>query len=333
MFEVGFTEIILILGLALLVLGPGETARARREGRPLDRPRARDGAAAAHPARARSHDGRDVALASDRSARNRRPPPPPDHLLTSAEAADPQHHPLHPVPSSISTRWCPAIEPTPPSAEFGRCSRRCRRSSRRSASEVRAMSEAERDRESLAEGSLISHLIELRHRLLRAVIAVFVCFIPCAIFSDKLFTLVAMPLIEKMPRHFDDRDQPGLAVHGAAEAGAVRRGVHRDALCAVPGVGVRGARAVQAREALRGPAGRLQHRAVLRRRRVRVLRRVPADVRVPDHDRADRRAGHDGHVELSGLRAAAVLRVRHRVRDSGRHRAARRHRAGAASRP
>ena len=57
----------------------------------------------------------------------------------------------------------------------------------------------EGDRESLAEGTLISHLIELRQRLLRAVIAVFVCFIPCAIFSDKLFTFVAMPLIKKMP--------------------------------------------------------------------------------------------------------------------------------------
>jgi sec-independent protein translocase protein TatC len=58
---------------------------------------------------------------------------------------------------------------------------------------------SEEEREPLAEGTLISHLIELRQRLLRAVIAVFVCFIPCAIFSDKLFTFVAMPLIKKMP--------------------------------------------------------------------------------------------------------------------------------------
>jgi sec-independent protein translocase protein TatC len=56
------------------------------------------------------------------------------------------------------------------------------------------------DREQLAEGTLISHLIELRQRLLKAVIAVFLIFIPCAIFSDKLFTLVAMPLIKKMPQ-------------------------------------------------------------------------------------------------------------------------------------
>lgn len=55
-------------------------------------------------------------------------------------------------------------------------------------------------RESLAEGSLISHLVELRDRLLRVVIAVFVLFIPCAFYSDRLFTLVALPLIQKMPQ-------------------------------------------------------------------------------------------------------------------------------------
>jgi sec-independent protein translocase protein TatC len=62
------------------------------------------------------------------------------------------------------------------------------------------MSGADQERESLAEGSLISHLIELRDRLLRALIAVFVVFIPCALYSDELFTLVATPLIEKMPQ-------------------------------------------------------------------------------------------------------------------------------------
>lgn len=53
--------------------------------------------------------------------------------------------------------------------------------------------------ENLAEGSLISHLVELRDRLLRAVICIGVIFIPCAIYSNQLFTLVATPLIEKMP--------------------------------------------------------------------------------------------------------------------------------------
>jgi sec-independent protein translocase protein TatC len=56
------------------------------------------------------------------------------------------------------------------------------------------------EREQLAEGSLISHLVELRERLMRVVIAVVILFVPCAIFQDRLFTLVAMPLLEKMPQ-------------------------------------------------------------------------------------------------------------------------------------
>ena len=55
------------------------------------------------------------------------------------------------------------------------------------------------EREQLAEGTLISHLVELRDRLLRAVIAIAVLFAPCAYFSGELFTLIATPLIEKMP--------------------------------------------------------------------------------------------------------------------------------------
>jgi sec-independent protein translocase protein TatC len=56
------------------------------------------------------------------------------------------------------------------------------------------------DREELAEGTLISHLIELRQRLLKCVVAVGVAFVPCAIYANDLFTLVAMPLIKKMPQ-------------------------------------------------------------------------------------------------------------------------------------
>ena len=53
--------------------------------------------------------------------------------------------------------------------------------------------------ETLAEGTLISHLLELRNRLLRSVIAVAICFTPLAFFQNELFTLVAKPLIEKLP--------------------------------------------------------------------------------------------------------------------------------------
>jgi sec-independent protein translocase protein TatC len=62
------------------------------------------------------------------------------------------------------------------------------------------MSESPGNGEPLAEGTLISHLLELRDRLLRSVIAVAICFVPLAFFQNELFTLIARPLIEKLPK-------------------------------------------------------------------------------------------------------------------------------------
>ena len=45
----------------------------------------------------------------------------------------------------------------------------------------------------------MSHLLELRNRLMKAVLALFVAFIPCAIFANELFTLIAQPLVDKLP--------------------------------------------------------------------------------------------------------------------------------------
>lgn len=53
--------------------------------------------------------------------------------------------------------------------------------------------------EQLAEGTLISHLLELRDRLLRAFLAVIVAFMPVAFFANEVFTLVAKPLIDQLP--------------------------------------------------------------------------------------------------------------------------------------
>jgi sec-independent protein translocase protein TatC len=61
------------------------------------------------------------------------------------------------------------------------------------------MSDSPPDSEPLAEGTLISHLLELRQRMLRAVIAVLLVFIPLAFFANDLFTMVATPLLEKLP--------------------------------------------------------------------------------------------------------------------------------------
>jgi sec-independent protein translocase protein TatC len=56
------------------------------------------------------------------------------------------------------------------------------------------------DRESLAEGTLISHLLELRSRLLRAVVAIGIAAIPCLVYANQLFQLVAQPLLKALPK-------------------------------------------------------------------------------------------------------------------------------------
>lgn len=53
--------------------------------------------------------------------------------------------------------------------------------------------------EKLAEGTLLSHLLELRERLMRMVIAVVVVFIPCAYYSNQIFEHLAKPLSKQLP--------------------------------------------------------------------------------------------------------------------------------------
>jgi len=61
------------------------------------------------------------------------------------------------------------------------------------------MNESGAPPEELAEGTLVSHLLELRDRLLKAMMAVGICFIPCATYMNQLFTFVAKPLIHRLP--------------------------------------------------------------------------------------------------------------------------------------
>jgi sec-independent protein translocase protein TatC len=53
--------------------------------------------------------------------------------------------------------------------------------------------------EHTAEGTLISHLLELRDRLLRAALALAIIALPCIFFADEIFEFVARPLMEKLP--------------------------------------------------------------------------------------------------------------------------------------
>ena len=53
--------------------------------------------------------------------------------------------------------------------------------------------------EDLKEESLVSHLIELRSRLLKAGSVVLILFICLAPFADLVFSQVAMPLMKQLP--------------------------------------------------------------------------------------------------------------------------------------
>jgi sec-independent protein translocase protein TatC len=55
-------------------------------------------------------------------------------------------------------------------------------------------------KENLAEGTLISHLLELRDRLMRALIAVVIALIPCVYYQNQLFTFISRPIREKLPK-------------------------------------------------------------------------------------------------------------------------------------
>jgi sec-independent protein translocase protein TatC len=56
------------------------------------------------------------------------------------------------------------------------------------------------NREELAEGTLMSHLLELRDRLMKGMLALLVVFIPCAIFANDLYSFIAQPLLDKLPK-------------------------------------------------------------------------------------------------------------------------------------
>lgn len=61
------------------------------------------------------------------------------------------------------------------------------------------MNEPAPDPEKLGESSLLSHLLELRDRLLRAMIATLVIAIPCLYFANDIFSWLSAPLLAQMP--------------------------------------------------------------------------------------------------------------------------------------
>jgi sec-independent protein translocase protein TatC len=61
------------------------------------------------------------------------------------------------------------------------------------------MSATDSDGETLPESTLLSHLLELRDRLLRALIATLVIAVPCLYFANDIFTWLSAPLRSRLP--------------------------------------------------------------------------------------------------------------------------------------
>lgn len=59
--------------------------------------------------------------------------------------------------------------------------------------------QSKEEREELEESSLLSHLVELRSRLMKAAAAVLVIFVGLVPFAQEVFTVVAQPLMSKLP--------------------------------------------------------------------------------------------------------------------------------------
>lgn len=61
------------------------------------------------------------------------------------------------------------------------------------------MSAAEPEKEALKEGTLLSHLLELRNRLLKALLATLIIAAPCLYFANDIFTWLSAPLLAQLP--------------------------------------------------------------------------------------------------------------------------------------
>ena len=66
-------------------------------------------------------------------------------------------------------------------------------------SDETTVSNKEQQEEELAEGTLLSHLIELRSRLIKVSIAVIGMFVILLPFSQKIFVVVSQPLVDVLP--------------------------------------------------------------------------------------------------------------------------------------
>ena len=184
MFDVGFVELLVIGVVALLVLGPERLpAAARTVGGLLRRARSSWNSlrgelerefAAEELKRSIGNTARQLDLSAD--------------LRKATEGLDP----LAAVKSATANAAAPAPDAAPATTRQPWSRRR------------RPPASAPRMTESLPEGDreqpFIAHLVELRNRLLRAVAAVLVVFVALVPFANRLYSLLAAPLLAKLPQ-------------------------------------------------------------------------------------------------------------------------------------
>ena len=137
------------------------------------------------------------------------------------------------------------------------------------------MSDPQQIKDEAVEETFISHLVELRDRIIRAGASVIVVFIGLVYWAPDIFRLLARPLMQNLPKDgkmiVTDVTGSFFVPMKVTMLVALR---DRAADRAVSDLGVRRAGALPAREEAGRAAGRQQLHAVPVRHGVRVLRRV-----------------------------------------------------------
>ena len=168
--------------------------------------------------------------------------------------------------------------------------------------------------------SLMQHLEELRKRIVRAFVAWFVAFMVCYTYAEQMYLLISRPLRDALPAGHQaglpDRHRTVLRL---SEDRRLRRPAGRPAGHLLAAMGIHRPGAVRPRETLCHPLRGAQLGVLHRRHRLRLHRRLPADVRLSGPGRHRRRRGGadalHGQLPLPGRADAAGLRHHLRVAD------------------
>ena len=185
MFDIGPGELLLVAIIGLLVLGPQRLPKVAAElGKWVGRARRT-------ATQLRRQLEREVELSELETPRT--PPPPPRPPPAAAPPGE-----VPPGPGTHNDQ--PSVDAD--AARAGAVCRAERAGAARRADSAELMSpkpDSQEPEEQLAEGTLMSHLLELRSRLMKAVLAVIVVFLGLTPWMNRVFEYVSKPLREALP--------------------------------------------------------------------------------------------------------------------------------------